>query len=311
MKIIKKSRNNNNYIAAIAIGEKHLKEWQKYILPSWIMYCERHSLGLVVFEKELIDKSHSKWKKATWQKILIGDKLKELNANNVCYLDTDILINPFAPNVFDFHDEEKISVVSQTKTPFEHSKVLRKIAFFRNRYLSSDYPLDSALFMSREDYYKHHNFAPQEDVFCSGFFIFNVNNFSHILEEWFFKYPSNVETVTNGGDEPVLNYEFQNYGKIKWLDYKFQAIWMYEMAEEYPFLYQDMNNKESLKQCIQASLQQNYFLHFAGKWEGDVYKDESIMNANFLAELQDFDDYLQSPVTGKPVGPIYPNKKNN
>ena len=311
MKIIKKSSNNNNYIAAIAIGEKHLKEWQKYILPSWMLYCERHGLGLVVFEKELIDKSHSKWKKANWHRLLMGDKLKELNANNVCYLDTDILINPLAPNVFDFHDDEKISVVSQTKTPFEHSKVLRKIAFFRNRYLSSDYPLDSALFMPREDYYKYHNFAPQEDVFCSGFFIFNVNNFSHILEEWFFKYPSNVETVTNGGDEPVLNYEFQNYGKIKWLDYKFQALWMYEMAEEYPFLYQDINNKESLKKCIQASLQQNYFLHFAGKWEGDVYKDESIMNANFLAELQDFDDYLQSPVTGKPVGPIYPNKKNN
>ena len=30
------------------------------------------------------------------------------------------------------------------------------------------------------------------------------------------------------------------------------------------------------------------------------------MNDNFLAELQDFDDYLQSPVTGKPVGSILP-----
>ena len=311
MKIIKKSKDVNNFIATVAIGEKHLIEWRKYILPSWILYCERHDLGLVVFEKELIDKSHLKWKKANWHRLLMGDKLKELNANNVCYLDTDILINPFAPNVFDFHDDEKISIVSQTKTPFEHSKVLRKIAFFRNRYLSSDYPLDSALFISREDYYKHHNFTPQKDVFCSGFYIFNVNNFSHILEEWFFKYPSNVDTLTNGGDEPVLNYEFQNHGKIKWLDYKFQAIWMYEMAEEYPFLYQDINNKESVKKCIQASLQQNYFLHFAGKWEGYVYKDASIMNANFLSELQDFDDYLQLPLTGKPLGPIYPDKNNN
>ena len=31
-----------------------------------------------------------------------------------------------------------------------------------------------------------------------------------------FKYPSAVETITGGGDEPVLNFEFQNSGKINW-----------------------------------------------------------------------------------------------
>ena len=306
MKILKKSKNSNNYIATVAIGEKHSKEFQTYILPSWVMYCEKYDLGLVVFESDLIDKSHYKWKKSNWHRLLMGSKLKKLNANNVCYLDTDILINPLSPNVFDFHDDEKISVVSQTKLPFEHSKVLRKIAFFRNRYLSSDYPLDSALFISREGFYKYHKFPVQQDVFCSGFFIFNVSLFSDIMEKWFFKYPSDVETITNGGDEPVLNYEFQNHGKIKWLDYKFQALWLYEMSEKYPFLYQDMENTKLVKKCIQASLQQNYFLHFAGKWEGGAYKDSTILDDNFLLELQVFDEYLKNPVSGKPLGTIHP-----
>jgi len=306
MKIIKKSKNSNNYIATVAIGEKHSKEFQTYILPSWVMYCEKYDLGLVVFESDLIDKSHYKWKKSNWHRLLMGSKLKKLNANNVCYLDTDILINPLSPNVFDFHDDEKISVVSQTKLPFEHSKVLRKIAFFRNRYLSSDYPLDSALFISREGFYKYHKFPVQQDVFCSGFFIFNVSLFSDIMEKWFFKYPSDVETITNGGDEPVLNYEFQNHGKIKWLDYKFQALWLYEMSEKYPFLYQDMENTKLVKKCIQASLQQNYFLHFAGKWEGGAYKDSTILDDNFLLELQAFNEYLKNPVSGKPLGTIHP-----
>ena len=306
MKIIKKSKNSNNYIATVAIGEKHSKEFQTYILPSWVMYCEKYDLGLVVFESDLIDKSHYKWKKSNWHRLLMGSKLKKLNANNVCYLDTDILINPLSPNVFDFHDDEKISVVSQTKLPFEHSKVLRKIAFFRNRYLSSDYPLDSALFISREGFYKYHKFPVQQDVFCSGFLIFNVSLFSDIMEKWFFKYPSDVETITNGGDEPVLNYEFQNHGKIKWLDYKFQALWLYEMSEKYPFLYQDMENTKLVKKCIQASLQQNYFLHFAGKWEGGAYKDSTILDDNFLLELQAFNEYLKNPVSGKPLGTIHP-----
>ena len=42
-----------------------------------------------------------------------------------------------------------------------------------------------------------------------------------------------------------------------------------------------------------------------------MYKDDSIMDANFLAELQDFDDYLKLPVTGKPVGTIHPLIINN
>ncbi|AXE61725.1 glycosyltransferase [Candidatus Thioglobus sp. NP1] len=306
MKILKKANKNNNFIATVAIGENHFNEWQKFILPSWLLYCDKFDIGLVVFEKDLIQRSDSKWKKANWQRLLMGDKLQEINANNVCYLDTDIMINPSAPNIFELHDQEKLSVVSQTKTPYDHATVLRKIAFLRNRFLSSDYPLDSALFMNNEDYYRYHNFEPQEDIFCSGFFIFNVDKYSNILKDWFYKYPSDVDTVTNGGDEPVINFEFQNYGKINWLDYKFQALWMYEMAEKYPFLYAEMNNEDLFIKCIQASLKQNFFLHFAGKWEGNVYKNDSILDEKFLNELKNFDTYLKMPVTGKPVGPIYP-----
>ena len=310
MKILKKSKNSNNYIATVAIGEKHSKEFQTYILPSWVMYCEKYDLGLVVFESDLIDKSHYKWKKSNWHRLLMGSKLKKLNANNVCYLDTDILINPLSPNVFDFHDDEKISVVSQTKLPFEHSKVLRKIAFFRNRYLSSDYPLDSALFISREGFYKYHKFPVQQDVFCSGFFIFNVSLFSDIMEKWFFKYPSDVETITNGGDEPVLNYEFQNHGKIKWLDYKFQALWNYEMAWKYPFLYQNGKVKDEItRKCIEASLFTNYFLHFAGSWyESDMWKNDLIFNSSVSKEFDGFYKYTKIPVTGKPAGMVKPDK---
>ena len=311
MNIIKKPKNTNNYIATVAIGEKHLKEWQIYILPSWKMYCEKHDLGLVVFESDLIEKDHPKFKKPHWHRLLMGQKLKKINAGNICYLDTDILINPYAPNVFDFHEEDKISIVSQTKLPFEHSKVLRKIAFLRNRYLSPDYPLDSSLFLSIEDFYKYHNFPIQQDQFCSGFFIFNNEFFADIMEEWFLKYPPNIETLDGGGDECILNFEFQNYGQVKWLEYKFQALWIFEMAEKYPFLYQNMNNKDLLKKCVQATLQQNYFLHFAGAWEGSPYKDKSILNSDFLEELQNFDEYLQLPVTGKPKGQLWPgeNKK--
>lgn len=308
MKILYKGKSNN-FIVTIAIGDRFYKEWADYVLPGWLLYCKKNELGLAVIDEDLIEKSDPCWKKATWQKLLIGREFvrKNLDVKNICFLDADILINPFAPNVFDFHDDANISVVSQTKTPFDYSKVLRKIAYYRNKYLSNHYPLDSSLFMSKKDYYMYHNFDEQSDLFCAGFFIFNVNNFSALMESWFFHYPSEVETITNCGDEPVLNFEFQNHGKIKWLDYKFQSLWLYEMAEKYTFLYSELTNSKLIKECIRCSLRQNYFLHFAGKWEGNMYKDKSILNDDFLLELESFNKYLSTPVTGKPVGLVYPS----
>ncbi len=304
MNILRKPQNEANYIAIIAIGEQFLKDWQDYMMPSLISYCDNNDLGLVVFEQDMIEKSHPKWKKAHWQKLLIGTILVENNVevNNVCFLDADILVNPFAPNVFDCHDDDKISVVSETKLVFPHQRMLRKIAFFRNRYLSKDYPLDSSLFMSLEQLYQYHDMPVQPDKFCSGFFIFNIENFSKLMEEWFYKYDKDVRSITNDGDEMHLNYEFQNHGKIKWLDYKFQALWVYEMSEKYPFLYQQFDNQDLVNQCIRASLQQNYFLHFAGRWEGNVWHNTNIMNEEFLTELADFNNYLNTPVTGRSAG---------
>ena len=307
MKVIKESKNKN-YIVTIAIGERFYNEWRKYVLPNWLTYCTVNNLGLIVFDQYLINEEHPKWKKATWHKLLIGQALIDNNVkvNNVCFLDADILVNSFAPNVFKHHKEDKISLVSLRKIPYDYDTLYRKIAFFRNRYLSKDYPLDSALFISLKDLYETHDMPVQKDEFCSGFFVFNVNNFAHIMSKWFYKYDKEVVSITGGGDQTHFNYEFQNYGKINWLDYKFQAIWMYEIAEKYPFLYQQMGNQELVNQCIRASLSQNYFLHFAGKWEGDAYKNQNIVDENFILEQKEFNSYLETPVTGRILGSIFP-----
>ena len=70
---------------------------------------------MIVIIKDLLSKKDPFWKKATWQKMLIGSHLSSsgLNINNICYLDTDILINPNSPNVFKNHEKKNfISVTS-------------------------------------------------------------------------------------------------------------------------------------------------------------------------------------------------------
>ena len=120
--------------------------------------------------------------------------------------------------------------------PYDYDKTAKKIAFNRKTFYSKKYPLNSAINMSIESIFKFHNLKSFKNFFCAGLYVFN-KKFSKKFENIFFKYPSNVKSITNGGDQTHVNYEFQKIGKLNWLDYKFQALWNYEMVNYYPFLY--------------------------------------------------------------------------
>ena len=78
------------------------------------------------------------------------------------------------------------------------------------------------------------------------------------------------------------------------------------MAAFYPFLYQEIENQELILKCVETSLHNNIFLHFAGGWNESsmisVAKKIPLRNQIYT----DFLNYLKTPVTGKPVGRILP-----
>jgi hypothetical protein len=312
MKILIKPISSQNYIVTIAIGDMYYKNWEKFALPSWKIYCERYDIGLIIFTNDLISKDEKKWKKANWQKLLIGETLLKngLKVNNVCYLDTDIIISPIAPDIFLNFDEESISMVSLRKNlPYDYNEVLRRIAFFRNLYYDETYPLDSALFISIHDLYKFHDLEPVDDESCTGFYIFNVEKKSKIMYDYFFKIDSNIVSITGGGEQTHFNHFLQTNTKIKWLEYKYQAIWVFELAWKYPFLYKLKDNHSDLiNECINSSLLDNYFLHFAGSWhESKMWKNNNFEIGDNIYEIyRKYENYKKSPVYGDPIGVIKP-----
>lgn len=314
-KIILKSGNNNNYLVTIAIGKKYYNDWQKYSKNNWLRYCKNNSLGLIIVLSDLIDKNNKFWKKPTWQKMLIGDHLsnycKDVKIRNICYLDTDIVVNPFAPNIFKTWSEKKIGIVSmRINLPYNFIDVRKLIAFFRNKFYSSKYPLDSSLFISLKNLYKYHDLKAQKNECCAGLFLMNLKNHSKIMHRWFFHYDRNVQSITSGGDQTHFNFHVQNEKLDYWLDYRFQASWNYEMAWNYSYLY---NNKfctnENIKNAIESSLIKNYFLHFAGSWpESKMWRTKKIFSDKkkliFLSKLK---KYLSKKVKGLPKGFIKPD----
>lgn len=102
-------KKSKNFIVAAAIGPKAIREWKKYILNNWLIYCKNNNIGLLVFHKYIIKKSDNFWKPATWQKHLFGKYILENinNIENICLLDIDILINPHSPNIFNQLEKKK------------------------------------------------------------------------------------------------------------------------------------------------------------------------------------------------------------
>ena len=76
------------------------------------------------------------------------------------------------------------------------------------------------------------------------------------------------------------------------------------MAWYYPFLYQNKSLKKYASLFIEATLQRCYFLHFAGSWpESDFWKTKNILNnKDKINFLKSFQKYLNTNVTGQPVG---------
>ena len=308
MEKLLKANNKKNYLVSVIIGKKYFKKWKDYASKSWINYCKKHGLGLIVFKEHLLDKKNKYWKIPNWQKLLVGKKiLEKYEVNNLCLLDCDIIINYLsAPNIFNYYkNNNTFGLISQINNlPYEEYVVKKRIAYFRNNFYSKRYPLDSSLFMSLKEMYKYNNLPEQKDYACTGVIVFNAKNHSNMMKDWFYKYDKKIKTLTGGGEEGHLNYEIQKYKKITWLDYKFQALWNYEMAYYYPFLYRNRKNKKFIIECVRSSLLNNYFLHFAGMWhESEAWQNKKIFNDNrYEKMIMKYFAYFKKKPSGKSKG---------
>lgn len=308
MKILLKEKKNS--IACIAIGKKIFDHWKKYIFPFWKAYCLKHNLGLIVFTEDLIDINNPNWKKPTWQRLLVGQIIKEKlpKVKNVCVLDLDILINPYAPNIFNFSKKRKINLTSLRKNlPFEYKKTIRKMAFFRKKYTNPDYPLDSLLNSNLVDLYKADGLKGQNDELCVGVMVYNIKIFSKILHNWFFDFSKKNMKSNFGGCQNQVASKILSKNYCNLLDYKFQAIWVFELAARFPILMKYLKNNQLVSDFALSIILDNYFLHFAGGGaDAKVWLKPDFLKKIDKKIISEFQHYYKKKLKGNK---IYRKKK--
>jgi hypothetical protein len=290
------SGNSSKAIATVAVGDSYLENWEQNSLPLWMDYATKFDISIFVFLSRLGGHEEASARSASWDKLLVPQFLGKSHPqlSQICLLDTDFAIGPFAPNIFESHAPGKYSVVSQEKNlPFSLKEVRRRIALLRREYYDSSYPLDSLLQATPSQLFELHGLNSHDDYFCAGLIMLDQQNFED-LAECYAHYPIEKISSSAAWEEPFVNDWIQSRS-VNWLPYEYQSIWLFEMAGLYPWLYSQKPTGQIAPESLHAlgaCLLNRHFVHFAGSWsEADYWhyvpllsKDTSYQNLLTLTE---------------------------
>lgn len=297
-------------IVTTAIGEGYFQRWKRFSLESWKRYSARTGVGIAVITKLPTGSGVSRGLNGAWAKLLAPSlvSLSFPSVSRFCLLDTDILISDLAPDIFDAVPPGRFGVVSLERTPMPRGEVRKRVAFLRHHFYSSKYPLDSVLHATPRQVFEQHGLPGHDDYFCSGLVVLDHNHLP-LLRRWLEEVDLQAASASFAWEQPFLNHWVQEHEPV-WLPYSFQAIWVFEMAWKYPFLYHlgsELSQSDLTAMCLEANLLENHFLHFAGSWFESLAWECELESRIGLADLSsEYGDYLKEQVEGTPRGKILP-----
>ena len=273
VEIISGRRDTDRWLLTTAIGGEYFANWHQRIKSFWDDYAARHRLGIAVVVGDLFTGDEPALNGA-WQKMLAPRALRETLGRNVrcALLDTDLLISPGADDVFAAVEPGRIGVVSQEhRLPLEAARLRNRIALLRQRFADPSFPLSSILNATPRQVFEWAGLEEADDYLCTGMVVVDTAILGELMADWYGSAPQDDAYHDIGAWEEVwLNYCVQARDEVTWLDYSWHALWIYEVAALYPFLYAEECPPEVAQWCLAASLMRNNFVHLAGRWESGL-----------------------------------------
>jgi hypothetical protein len=259
---------SNKAIVTIALGKRFSRMVDKICRKNWELYAAKYGYDLIIIDESLDNSEIGRSRCAAWQKCLILSQEWSKKYERIVWFDTDIIINPNAPDISEGIPEDKIGAVNEFASP---TRELYKLALSRMYEHWTNLNYEPVINYGAKEYYKSFGIECDfEDVVQTGVMVFNPKIHKEILETVYYNYE---EKGLNYEMRP-LSYEILKSGLIHWIDYRFNNLLQFQKALYYPFLLELKGEKLPLfgqnkvkKLCIDAVFANSYFLHFTGKTE--------------------------------------------
>ena len=317
MKEIKEyySGNSGNAFFLICIGKNFINKVKKIFLPFFLSYCKKHDIGLIIVE-DFIDKEffhYPNLKDPGFQRLLAPKEIlkKFKKYKYLCDIDADCLPGFLAKDIFKASfkkiKKNEIIVVKPYPDGYLKKNLGKRVSLLRRTYVDKNYPLDSLFIASDQEEgkllrYKFKGPWPTIGT-CIGRTETLARTGSEIYEK--IKLDKNFKYLQSFR----IDY-YKRKLSVKWLNYEFQAIWNYEAALYYPFLFHK-KFKKLYKDCVISTLFRVQFLHFAGSWpENWIFNKTKFKQTNLLKKYyENLDNYLSQNTKAKLYGKIRYKRK--
>jgi hypothetical protein len=230
-------------IVTFAIGETYLAEYNKLFRPSVTDYCKRNNYDLFVLE-DYLDNTMKHKDMISLNKLLVCNQEWTKGYKFIVILDADILINPLAPAIHTFMDnEKKIGIIDEYSQPNPMARLeLQKANGWET---------------SAHDYYKLCAFdLDTTKVLNGGLLVCNPKLHGEFLYQVYERYKGNQIGHYRGYhyEQSCTGYEIQKANMYNLLSNKFNTIW--PLYKPFGVNLKDLYNN-------------SWFLHFAGHCDYD------------------------------------------
>lgn len=267
---------------------------------NWKAYADRHGYDIVCFDKPLDISERAQHRSPAWQKCLTLGQAEVRSYERVVWVDSDILINPAAPCVVEGVSAEDVGVVDAWSSPSEElsrTALERIYAFWGDACAVQDY--------TARDYYSTYGLAPMFDqVVQTGMLVLSPRYHRELLEKVYYEYE---ETGKGNYEMRPLSWELLRAGRVRWIDRRFNAVWLAHKATYYPFLLHgpalggalDRLRRRLLPMmkarakprrkldvlCVTTAFLNNFFLHFAGAADEMTLVELGVRTSHDLSAL--------------------------
>ena len=270
----------NKCLVTLTLGESYKERFEEFSRASWVSYCNRHSIQLIVLDKPLDDSLRAQKRSPAWQKLLILSQDWSDSFDQIAWVDSDIVINSQrAPNLFSFVSPEEIGAVEAFVFPTANMFT----AGLLERY--ETWEGQGRKFMrntTASQYYSNRKISSESvgnsylPVVQTGVVVSSPKHHKLLFESIYYSYEELFGPEGNY-EMPAMSFEISRSGYWKPLPQEFNIV----VQDFLQFLIPAKNEREKdqrislfsisklfhkilIGSYLQRILQMSFFLHFAG-----------------------------------------------
>jgi hypothetical protein len=241
-------------IVSIAIGEQCLADWQRFCAGAWQSYAARHGLDLIVVSQPLVQSERG----ASWQKCVVLQQPFAAQYHQIALLDTDIAINPTAPNIFEQVPEDRVGGVISGSHIHED---LRPVLMSRKT--KEQLPYERGLGQWDRDqagYYVSYGLsACAAGIVQGGVLVASPANHAALFRGVF----DGDYLETRLYEQIPLSHAILTTGMFQQIDTRFNSSVFETLLVHHSYLFRENFGEPLLRTVVRAEYANNFFLHFA------------------------------------------------